>query len=217
LPAPGKALTITSWTFEDLTTAPAQGAFVSPNTGSGSLFRFKPSGTFSTFTPQGNGSLKSLSTNAWSPGDYYSFTTSTLNYQDIGFGWDQRSSSSGPKNFGLTYSLDNSAYTSIGDFVITDGFSTNTVDLSTILALNNESIINLRLSVLNGTAVNGSPIVSTGTSRIDNVTFTGTAIPAPPVPGPLPILGAGMAFGWSRKIRKRIKNAKPAKISTSAT
>lgn len=27
------------------------------------------------------------------------------------------------------------------------------------------------------------------------------------VPGPLPLLGAGAAFGWSRRLRKRIKNA----------
>jgi hypothetical protein len=28
--------------------------------------------------------------------------------------------------------------------------------------------------------------------------------PLPPVPGPLPVLGAGIAFGYSRKLRKRI-------------
>ena len=28
--------------------------------------------------------------------------------------------------------------------------------------------------------------------------------PPPPVPGPLPVLGAGIAFGYSRKLRKRI-------------
>ncbi|MCP9860405.1 hypothetical protein KBZ33_15705 [Cyanobium sp. Cruz-8D1] len=28
--------------------------------------------------------------------------------------------------------------------------------------------------------------------------------PAASVPGPLPLLGAGAAFGWSRKLRKRI-------------
>ena len=30
------------------------------------------------------------------------------------------------------------------------------------------------------------------------------APPPPPVPGPLPVLGAGIAFGYSRKLRKRI-------------
>lgn len=31
---------------------------------------------------------------------------------------------------------------------------------------------------------------------------------ASPVPGPLPILGAGVAFGWSRTLRRRIQDAK---------
>lgn len=36
------------------------------------------------------------------------------------------------------------------------------------------------------------------------------------VPGPLPILGAAAAFGYSRKLRKRIKASKPEVISTTA-
>lgn len=44
-----------------------------------------------------------------------------------------------------------------------------------------------------------------------------TQVPSPlptPVPGPLPLLGAGAAFGWSRKLRKRIKSSKPDVIPT---
>jgi hypothetical protein len=36
------------------------------------------------------------------------------------------------------------------------------------------------------------------------------------VPGPLPILGLGAVFGYSRKLRTRIKDAKPEVISTTA-
>ena len=36
-----------------------------------------------------------------------------------------------------------------------------------------------------------------------------------PVPGPLPILGAAAAFGWSRKLRKRLKSSKSEVISTT--
>ena len=32
-------------------------------------------------------------------------------------------------------------------------------------------------------------------------------IVAPPVPGPLPIVGAGLAFGFSRKVRRRIQSS----------
>jgi hypothetical protein len=35
-------------------------------------------------------------------------------------------------------------------------------------------------------------------------------------PGPLPILGIGAAFGYTRKLRKRIKASKPEVISTTA-
>lgn len=36
------------------------------------------------------------------------------------------------------------------------------------------------------------------------------------VPGPLPILGVAASFGYSRKLRKRIKSSKPEVISTTA-
>jgi hypothetical protein len=42
-----------------------------------------------------------------------------------------------------------------------------------------------------------------GTFGIDNLTI------GRPVPGPLPLLGVGGAFGFSRKLRKRIKSAPP--------
>jgi MYXO-CTERM domain-containing protein len=42
----------------------------------------------------------------------------------------------------------------------------------------------------------------TGTSETIQL-FLGNP-PAAPVPGPLPLLGAGAAFGWSRRLRKRI-------------
>ena len=30
-----------------------------------------------------------------------------------------------------------------------------------------------------------------------------------PVPGPLPLMGAGAAFGWSRRLRRRIQQVRP--------
>ncbi len=44
-----------------------------------------------------------------------------------------------------------------------------------------------------------------GTLGLDNVVVTETgSASAAAVPGPLPLLGAGAAFGWSRRLRKRI-------------
>jgi hypothetical protein len=49
-------------------------------------------------------------------------------------------------------------------------------------------------------------------NNIDGVTNLGiqsiqNSFTQQPVPGPLPILGAGTAFGLSRKLRQRVKSA----------
>jgi len=44
----------------------------------------------------------------------------------------------------------------------------------------------------------------TGTSESIQVIIGAPTSPGATVPGPLPLLGAGAAFGWSRRLRKRI-------------
>lgn len=56
--------------------------------------------------------------------------------------------------------------------------------------------------------VTGLTFNSSGTVNVTQTPITSA------VPGPLPILGVGAAFGWSRKLRKRIKSSKPEVIST---
>jgi len=76
--------------------------------------------------------------------------------------------------------------------------------------------VNNRVDVL---YTNGSGVgVFGGTenpSQAQNTYAVLSPIPSPPsVPGPLPLLGAGAAFGFSRKLRKRIKLA-PAALGSS--
>ncbi len=58
-----------------------------------------------------------------------------------------------------------------------------------------------------------APLGGSGTADLDptdgtSAVFSGKVyIEYQYVPGPLPLLGAGAAFGWSRRLRKRIKNA----------
>jgi hypothetical protein len=47
-------------------------------------------------------------------------------------------------------------------------------------------------------------------TRNDTFTWAQATPYTPPAPGPLPVLGAGAAFGFSRKLRKRIKLARVA-------
>lgn len=73
--------------------------------------------------------------------------------------------------------------------------------------------------MLDGSTVSGdfSPgITGTGikfgTTSLGDVTGSVTTA----VPGPLPLVGLAAAFGYSRKLRKHIKTAKPEVISTTA-
>lgn len=63
------------------------------------------------------------------------------------------------------------------------------------------SIKSIAIGLPNGQATN------LGSFGIDNLTI------GKPVPGPLPILGVGASFGFSRKLRKRIKSAPAVAIT----
>ena len=59
------------------------------------------------------------------------------------------------------------------------------------------------ITFFNGSASNN------GIGALDNVTLDLAAVSGPPsVPGPLPLLGVGSAFGYSRRLRTRIKTSK---------
>ena len=49
--------------------------------------------------------------------------------------------------------------------------------------------------------------ITSGVGSLDSVSNNFTQKDAPPVPGPLPLVGAAAAFGWSRRLRNRIKLA----------
>ncbi|MCX5951892.1 MAG: hypothetical protein NT158_12310, partial [Cyanobacteria bacterium] len=66
--------------------------------------------------------------------------------------------------------------------------------------------------IVSSSTYNGATLASLGfttTGLIGTWTLNGTTesinvFITPPVPGPLPCLGVGAAFGWSRRLRKRI-------------
>lgn len=53
-----------------------------------------------------------------------------------------------------------------------------------------------------------------GAPRTAEAVYARVQGPPVPVPGPLPILGAAAAFGYSRKLRKRIKSSTNAVVTT---
>lgn len=61
---------------------------------------------------------------------------------------------------------------------------------------------------------------TTGANRVNAVIngrpFNPTALRSVPVPGPLPLLGGAVAFGWSRRLRRRLRQASPFHLATMA-
>ena len=191
-----------NWTFENLTvvtgsnTGTTYGPF-SPETGSGAASAFhQTSSTYST--PSGNGSTKSFSSNTWSVGDYYQFMAPTTGVANVGFSFDQTNSSTGPANFGLSYSLDGTAFTQFAAYsVATVAWSASTAhpessynfDLSSVTTLGNKSAVYFRLIDLSTLTSTGGTVGTAGTNRVDNVAV-GTFQPTPE-PASFAALGVG--------------------------
>jgi hypothetical protein len=78
----------------------------------------------------------------------------------------------------------------------------------------NSNILVGSVSITDGGILAGKPNLT------DNFAFTFAAAKllgnSVPVPGPLPLLGAAAAFGFSRKLRKRINISKAVDASTTA-
>ena len=152
-----------------------------------------------TYTsPSGNGSQYGFSSNNWSPGDFYEATFSTAGYTDINLSWDQTRSATGPIAFKLFMSIDGGANFSelfaysvlqsggggapaTWSTTVYNAIYTNSVSIA---AADNQAQVIFRFRSLVTTAAAGS-------GRIDNVTISTGALPAP---GAIALLGlAGLA------------------------
>ena len=193
----GYADTLALWTFE--TSQPTTAGPFSPETGSGSALG-SHAGAAVYSSPAGNASAHSFSANGWAVGDYWQFQTSSVGYQGISLEWDQAGSSTGPRDFQLSYST-GGGFTNVGSVYTvllsswTSGGTRNSsftysVDLSGITALNNAASILFRLTDASTTSIGGGGVASAGTDRVDNFQITATQIAAAPLPT---VAGGGLA------------------------
>ncbi|MCA9287814.1 MAG: hypothetical protein KDA05_04470 [Phycisphaerales bacterium] len=182
---------LANWTFETSvpTTAGPHAAEGGINAGGSFATGFHVSGATAYSNPVGNGSFESFSSNNWGIGDYYQFTTSTVGYNSILFGWSQTASSTGPQLFDVEWSTNGTLFsTLVDDYVVgTTTWSsgaTNPLSVFAPVALpaaaSNLPTVWIRLT--NQVTPGGTG----GTNRVDNIMIEGTLVPAP---GSLALLG----------------------------
>ncbi|MFM8360411.1 MAG: hypothetical protein ACKOET_17820 [Verrucomicrobiota bacterium] len=172
-------------------------------------------------SPAGNGSANFLSANNWTIGDHFQFRVSTAGYQGVGFSFDHTSSSTGPRDFKLQYSLNGQSFVDAGSYSVLQNSAVTggrtawsslgdrqpvysfALDLSGVTALNDQANVFFRLTSAGTVSANGGTIAATGTSRIDNVAITAVAVPEPREYAVL--AGAGLAaFAvWRRRSAAR--------------
>jgi hypothetical protein len=87
----------------------------------------------------------------------------------------------------------------VGTFTIDPSYVSNSQIVSSA-TFNGTSLVALGF---NTTGLIGTWTLD-GTSETINLILGAPTPPGATVPGPLPLLGAGAAFGWSRRLRKRI-------------
>ncbi len=203
------ASVFTKWTFEASipTTAGPHAAEVGTGTASG----VHASSSTVWSNPVGNGSNESFSSNNWSAGDYYQFSTNSVGIQDIIISFAQTRSSTGPNDFALFYSTGGS-FTSFASYVVPAETwlaatavpaSVFTFDLSALTALDDQASLVFRLVTTDTTAAAGS-------NRVDDFTVNATLIPTTGVvPEPASLLvwgGIGLLGFGLVKLKKKHAN-----------
>ena len=151
-------------------------------------------------------SVHSFSANNWSVGDYWSFTTSTLGYAGVTVAFDQAGSNTGPRDFGLQYSINGGGFTQFATYQagFSGGWNTTTVLPASLSfagggVFDNANSIVFRLVDLDTTAINSAnPVATAGSDRVDN--FTVVAVPEPST---IAFLGAGSLAGLLALRRRR--------------
>ncbi len=209
------ATTVAQWTFE--TSAPAATGTtiggIAAETGSGTASGVHAGSATVWSSPAGNGSTHSFSSNTWAPGDYYQYEFSTTGLQGLSLSYDQTSSSTGPKNWTLSYSLDGTTFNTITSYSpavngapnvawtpsTVNPIYTFTDDLGSLI--DNSSTVFLRFSVADTTSEGGGTIAAGGTDRMDNVTVFTTPVPEPTMAA---LFGFG---GLAYLLRMRKKNS----------
>jgi hypothetical protein len=188
-------ISLANWTFE--TSSPSNSGPYAPEAGMQTATAQARCVHASSSTGygayQGNGSAKSFWANTWAVGDYYEFRISTLGISGVQLSFDQTSSGGGPRDFKISYSTNGGASfsdlrtyavpVSAGAAIVwyptpVNPASSLSFDLSSFVALNNQSSLILRLVCASSTSLSGGSLSTSGSSRVDNVVVSASSADA---------------------------------------
>ena len=190
----GGSATLAQWNFNASNLTPSTGSGTAAPVGGATTQSFA-SGAGSSDTAGTNNAWNVTTWAAQSTQDKergVEFSVSTAGVSGISLKFDQRNSSSGPREFILQYSTDGSTFTDYATYTRTVDsvwFNNQTVDLSAVTAINNNANFKFRLvasftgepgTVYDGT---GGAYSTGGTSRFDMVTVSNTSAPLLPTVG----------------------------------
>lgn len=125
---------------------------------------------------------------------FWKVSISTKGYQNITLSSKQSGSNTGPKDFKVQYSLDNSTWNDVPGATVTVGNNWTSGVLTNVAlpsAANDKDVVYVRWLKSTDTAINGSPVASGGTSRIGEIEFKGEAAVQEPQPDPGAVPGQG--------------------------
>ena len=146
---------------------------------------------------------------------YWLINFTTTGYNNLKFSSLQRAGSTGPRDFMVQYRIGNAGtWTDLSVVTVATDWTTGTVS-NVVLpnVCNNQTNVKIRWLLTSNTAVNASPIIATGSGRIDEIVVTGDAIP--PCPTTQTFSGVISAGKYDVATTILIQNAVPTQILSS--
>ena len=171
-------VTVVGWDFENSSATANTG--ISSNINS-SITSNAGTVTYSgaVTTPASTGNVATTGNGNWTNGSntkYWKTNFGTIGLSNLKLSSVQRSSNSGPRDFKIQYSLDDSTWTDVTNSTVIVGNDWTTGSLNNLIlptACDNKSTVYLRWIMTSNTSVNNGSIGSQGTSAIDNILIIG--------------------------------------------
>jgi hypothetical protein len=173
--------TIVQWDFRTQTRNPSQGLVANLSQQISRESAYTGTYDFTVAGANGTGDFCISSPN-WDNGmnnDYWLVNFTTLGYQNLKFASILRGSGFGPSDFKAQYRIGNTgAWTDLITIkALTDWVSGSVSNLTLPVACENQANVQIRWLLTSNTAVNNTPILTSGNGRIDEIIVVGDVLP----------------------------------------